>query len=130
MDVNSQLSHRTFTPGGGAGAGGASMAAAAAAASVTTTIEEAAAQILLHALRTSRSVQPFNSLDSWDQVSLLQECWNELFLLHAAYWPGVDFCALLSHSNLRIEEGSSSEVTVRLCFVLFLCLLFNHVCLK
>ena len=94
-----------------------------------TSIEEIATHILVHAVRTSRSVQPFQALDSWDQVSVLQECWNELFLLHAAYWPGVDFCALLSHSNLRSESttaGSSnlsSDSSVSNCINATVCLL-------
>ncbi|XP_071799124.1 nuclear receptor subfamily 2 group E member 1-like [Asterias amurensis] len=92
--------------------GAATVLALPATPSPSTSIEEIATHILVHAVRTSRSVQPFQSLDTWDQISVLQECWNELFLLHAAYWPGVDFCALLSHSNLRAESsgaGSSSS---------------------
>ncbi|XP_022098756.1 photoreceptor-specific nuclear receptor-like [Acanthaster planci] len=89
--------------------------------SPSTSIEEIATHILVHAVRTSRSVQPFQALDTWDQISVLQDCWNELFLLHAAYWPGVDFCALLSHSNLRSESAggglpstsNDSSVTIR-----------------
>nr|XP_054770959.1 nuclear receptor subfamily 2 group E member 1-like [Lytechinus pictus] len=70
-------------------------------------IEETATQIIIHAIRTSKSVQPFRALDPWDQTSLLQECWAELFLLHAAYWPPADFCALLSHSHLRMDDAKT-----------------------
>ncbi|XP_038050141.1 photoreceptor-specific nuclear receptor-like isoform X2 [Patiria miniata] len=97
------------------------LAIPAAPSPCTASIEEIATHVLVHAVRTSRSVQPFQALDSWDQAAVLQECWNELFLLHAAYWPGLDFCALLSHSNLRSESAgagsssssSDSSVTIR-----------------
>ncbi|XP_072180583.1 nuclear receptor subfamily 2 group E member 1-like [Diadema setosum] len=76
-----------------------------------STIEEAATQIIVHAVRTSKSVQPFRALDPWDQLTLLQECWAELFLLHAAYWPPADFCALLSHSHLRMDDAKTEADT-------------------
>ncbi|XP_069686186.1 photoreceptor-specific nuclear receptor [Periplaneta americana] len=55
---------------------------------------EIAAQILLMSLRQARRNENFCILSRQDQDSILRHVWNELFLLHAAYWP-IDVSALI-----------------------------------
>jgi nuclear receptor len=55
---------------------------------------EIAAQILLVSLRQARRNEHFSGLSRSDQDSILRHVWNELFLLHAAYWP-IDVSALI-----------------------------------
>ncbi|PIK48628.1 putative nuclear receptor subfamily 2 group E member 1-like [Apostichopus japonicus] len=73
-------------------------------------IEDTATSILIHALKSTKAVEPFRLLDTSDRLILLNECWGELFLLHAAYWPAVDFCALLSHSSMRLDDELVSQI--------------------
>jgi nuclear receptor len=55
---------------------------------------EIAAQILLVSLRQARRNEHFCILSRSDQDCILRHVWNELFLLHAAYWP-IDVSALI-----------------------------------
>jgi len=73
---------------------------------------EIAAQILLVSLRQARRNQHFCILSRSDQDCILRHVWNELFLLHAAYWP-IDVSALIrrANNNDHIRENGAKDAT-------------------
>ncbi|XP_021924286.1 photoreceptor-specific nuclear receptor-like [Zootermopsis nevadensis] len=80
---------------------------------------EIAAQILLVSLRQARRNEHFGILSRSDQDCILRHVWNELFLLHAAYWP-IDVSALIrralnnGHISKAANNSASPNSTSRL----------------
>ncbi|PSN34036.1 hypothetical protein C0J52_17494 [Blattella germanica] len=76
---------------------------------------EIAAQILLMSLRQARRNESFSLLTRQDQDYILRHVWNELFLLHAAYWP-IDVSALIRRAvstNAKSMNGTIAVNTSR-----------------
>ena len=71
---------------------------------------EIAAQILLMSLRQARRNESFSLLSRQDQDAILRHVWNELFLLHASYWP-IDVSALIRRA-LASSKSSNNLHTV------------------
>ncbi|XP_002740657.1 nuclear receptor subfamily 2 group F member 1-B-like [Saccoglossus kowalevskii] len=70
-------------------------------------LHEIAAQILFTSIKRARSVQTFQTLSFSDQILLLEDCWGELFLLHAAYWP-VDLATLIVQFQGSADTAAGS----------------------
>jgi nuclear receptor len=73
---------------------------------------EIAAQILLVSLRQARRNEHFCFLSRSIQDCILRHVWNELFLLHAAYWP-IDVSALIRRAlnNGQMHQHCTKTTT-------------------
>ncbi|XP_078285859.1 photoreceptor-specific nuclear receptor [Rhinoraja longicauda] len=80
-------------------------------ASSPESVYEASARLLFMAVKWAKNLPVFSNLPFRDQVILLEEAWNELFLLCAIQWSmPLDGCPLLSLPELpHSPQGKSSS---------------------
>ncbi|KAG1651251.1 Photoreceptor-specific nuclear receptor [Nymphon striatum] len=74
------------------------------------TIYETSARLLFMAVRWAKNVPTFSTLSYRDQVILLEESWNELFLLYSIQWCiSQENCPLFSYSEHIHSPDKSSN---------------------
>ncbi|CAM1299309.1 Hr51 (predicted) [Pycnogonum litorale] len=80
----------------------------------TETVYETSARLLFMAIRWAKHLPSFAALSYRDQVILLEESWNELFLLCSIQWCiTLESCPLFSHSeHIHSPDKSSSSSTL------------------